>query len=128
MKKVLLIEDDAKLSLALQMRLKMMKYDVACSVDAVRAMDEANRHQPELVILDINLPGGNGFVVAERLRKNISTMSTPIIFITASEKPEYRQQANNIPQSAFLLKPFSAAQLADAVSRCLNDDDEVYEL
>lgn len=127
MKKVLLIEDDPKLSLALQMRLKLMQFDVASSADAIRAMDEANRHQPELVILDINLPGGNGFVVADRLRKNPTTMTTPIIFITASERPEYLEQAKSISHSAFLQKPFDAAQLSEAVDACLFDDD-TYEL
>lgn len=127
MKKVLLIEDDPKLSLALQMRLKMMQFEVSCSSDAIRAMDEANKHLPELVILDINLPGGNGFVVADRLRKNPATMTTPIVFITASEKPEYFEQAKAISNSAFLQKPFDAAQLAEAVDSCLYNDD-VYEL
>lgn len=127
MKKILLIEDDPKLSLALQMRLKMMNFDVASSADAIRAMDEANKHQPELVILDINLPGGNGFVVADRLRKNPKTMTTPIIFITASEKPEYLQKAKSISHSAYLQKPFDAAQLAEALDACLYNDD-TYEL
>ncbi len=121
MKKVLLIEDDPKLSLALQMRLKMMQFDVASSADAIRAMDEANKHQPELVILDINLPGGNGFVVAERLRKNPATMTTPIIFITASEKPEYLEKAKTVSHCAFLQKPFDAVQLADAMEACLGN-------
>lgn len=127
MKKVLLIEDDQKLNLALQMRLKMMQFDVASAVDAVRAMDEANKHLPELVILDINLPGGNGFVVAERLRNNAATMTTPIIFITASEQPEFRKRASVIPNCAFLQKPFDASQLAEAVNACLGNDS-VYDL
>ncbi len=118
MKKVLLIEDDEKLSLALRLRLAHMNLEVHSVSDAIRAMDEAVKTNPDVVLLDINLPGGDGFMVAERLRKHHATMSTPIIFITASERAELESKANQVPRSFFLQKPFDALQLQDTMEAC----------
>lgn len=115
MKNVLLVEDDPKLSTALQMRLQHMNYAVSSVSDAVRAMDAAIRSEPDLIILDINLPGGDGFIVADRLRKNPSTMTTPIIFITASAQPELQIKAQAMPGASFLQKPFDAVELQNVI-------------
>ena len=119
MSKVLLIEDDIKLSKALRLRLQHMNYDVIAVTDAISAMDAAVKNEPDLILLDINLPGGNGFVVAERLRGHHATMSVPIIFITASSKPEFAEKAREVSHSAFLQKPFDANQLLDAIDVCM---------
>ena len=119
MSKVLLIEDDKKLSTALRLRLQHMSYDVISVTDAISAMDAAIKNEPNFILLDINLPGGNGFVVAERLRGHHSTVSTPIIFITASSQPEFAEKASEVSRSAFLQKPFDANQLMDAIDACV---------
>ncbi|NND89489.1 MAG: response regulator [Granulosicoccus sp.] len=118
MKTVLLIEDDEKLSLALRLRLNHMNFTVHRVADAVRAMDEAIKSRPDVILLDINLPGGNGFIVAERLRSHPDTMSIPIIFITASERSELAKRANEFPRAYFLQKPFAAQQLQDTMEAC----------
>ena len=118
MKTALLIEDDAKLSLALKMRLGHMNYSVYSVGDAISAMDEAVRCKPDVILLDINLPGGDGFVVASRLRNHPETMAIPIIFITASERAELEERANRIANSYFLQKPFDAQTLQDTMEAC----------
>ncbi len=124
MKTVLLVEDDKKITLALGVRLKAMGYSVVSAADAVTAVAQARKHSPDVVLLDINLPGGDGFVVAERLQRLIQTASTPIIFLTASKQPGLRERAEKIGASAFLEKPFGATELADAIemSSCPVDE------
>jgi len=121
MKKLLLVEDDPKITLALKLRLKHMGFEVETAGDAVYAMDLALRQSPDVVLLDINLPGGNGFVVAERLKQSSATADVPIVFITASKEREYKSQARDIGAAAFLEKPFSATQLTSALERCLDN-------
>lgn len=118
MKKVLLVEDDEKLSLALRLRLGHMNFQVHSVSDAIRAMDEAVKSHPDVVLLDINLPGGDGFMVADRLRNHHATMSIPIIFITASERSELEDKASKVTRSYFLRKPFDALQLQDTMEAC----------
>ena len=118
MKTALLIEDDVKLSLALRLRLSHMNFNVHSVGDAIRAMDEAIKCKPDVILLDINLPGGDGFMVADRLRSNHETMSIPIIFITASERSELQERANKVANSYFLQKPFDAQKLQDTMEEC----------
>lgn len=119
MKTVLLIEDDQKITLALGVRLKSMGYEVASAADAVTAVAQARKSAPDVILIDINLPGGDGFMVAERLQKLLQTSVTPIIFITASKQPGLRERARELGAVAFLEKPFDATQLADAIEMSL---------
>lgn len=115
MKKVLLIEDDSKISLAIGMSLKAMGYEIASAGDAVSAVSQARKVQPDVVVLDINLPGGDGFVVAERLQQLAQTATVPIIFITASKQEGLRDRAAQLGAVHFLEKPFGVTDLADAI-------------
>lgn len=94
-----------------------MGFEVDSASDAVYAMNAAMRCQPEVIVLDINLPGGDGFVVADRVRASEELADTPIIFITASKDPELQQRAAEYGTSRFLEKPFQAAQLTEALNQ-----------
>ena len=122
MKTILLVEDDAKISLALGIRLKHTGYEVVTAPDAVHAMAQALKHAPDVVVLDINLPGGDGFLVAERLRSGAATAGTPLIFITASKLPGLAERAAQLGAVALIEKPFSAAQLTEALHRALGEE------
>ena len=120
MKTVLLVEDDRKITLAVGVRLKAMGYQLATAADAISAVAQARKHAPDVVLLDINLPGGDGFLVAERLHSLMQTSATPIIFITASKQPGLKTRARELGAAAFLEKPFDATQLADAIEMSLS--------
>ena len=122
MKTILLVEDDAKISLALGIRLKHTGYEVVTAPDAVHAMAQALKHAPDVVVLDINLPGGDGFLVAERLRSGPGTADVPVIFITASKLPGLAERAAQLGAIALIEKPFSAGQLTDALHRALGEE------
>lgn len=129
MKTLLLVEDDSRIALALHIRLKAAGYEVNKAPDAVHAMAEAVRQPPDIVVLDINLPGGNGFLVAERLRDTPRLKDVPIVFITASKAPGLHEQAAAVGASALIEKPFSAAQLLDAIERATDEGSgNVYDI
>ncbi len=119
MKTVLMIEDDAKVSLALGIRLKSMGYEVTTAADAVSAVSQARKCAPDVILIDINLPGGDGFVVAQRLKTLVQTSATPMIFITASKKAGLKERAKELGAVAFLEKPFTATEMADAIEMSL---------
>lgn len=120
MQTILLVEDDKNISLALSIRLQSMGYKVDSAEDAVYAMKAAVRCEPEVILLDINLPGGDGFVVADRLRASNKLWTTPIIFITASKDPKLKEKAAGYGASGYLEKPFRASQLADAIENVVH--------
>jgi CheY-like chemotaxis protein len=123
MKTVLLIDDDNVFLLGTGVRLKSMGYTVHVAKDAVTAISAVLKNNPDVIVLDVSLPAGDGFMVADRLQKLISTSATPIIFITASGDSGLRARAMKQGAVAFLNKPFDATTLADAVESALSPGD-----
>jgi CheY-like chemotaxis protein len=116
---VLIVEDDRKVSRALGIRLASAGYTIATAYDAATALGSARQSHPDIVLLDVTLPAGDGFIVAERLRQNPSTCAVPIVFITASKQPGLRRRAAGVGAAAFLEKPFSGHQLLEIVAERL---------
>jgi CheY-like chemotaxis protein len=123
MKTVLLIDDDNVFLLTIGVRLKSMGYTVCTAKDAVNAISAVQKNNPDVIVLDVSLPAGDGFLVADRLRNLISTALPPIIFVTASEKPGLRERAMKLGAVEFLNKPFDATTLADAIESALSPGD-----
>jgi CheY-like chemotaxis protein len=123
MKTVLLVDDDNIFLLTIGVRLKSMGYTVCTAKDAANAITVVRKTSPDVIVLDVSLPAGDGFLVAERLRNLITSAATPIIFVTASEKPGLRERAMKLGAAAFLAKPFDATTLADAVESALSPAD-----
>ncbi len=125
MKKILIVEDDQKISQVLAIRLRAAGYEVAAAYDAVMASSAAVKSRPDLVILDISMPGGDGFQVAERIQLLGATAGVPMIFITASKKPEFRQKALALGAAGFFEKPYEPEELLAAVHSALGEPKAV---
>ena len=123
MKTVLLIDDDNVFLLTIGVRLKSMGYTVCTAKDAASAITVVRKTSPDVIVLDVSLPAGDGFLVAGRLQSLIASAVTPIIFVTASEKPGLRERAMKLGAVAFLTKPFDALTLADAIESALSPAD-----
>jgi CheY-like chemotaxis protein len=119
-KTVLLIDDDNIFLLTIGVRLKSMGYTVCTAKDAASAISVVRKACPDVIVLDVSLPAGDGFLVAERLQNLIVSAATPIIFVTASVKPGLRERAMKLGAVAFLAKPFDALTLADAIESALS--------
>lgn len=110
MKKILIVEDDANISKALSIRLKSWGYQVRSAPDALSSVEVAMQFEPDLLLLDISIPAGDGFSVGERLQ-TLLPKQMPMIFITASRNPELRERAKEIGAAAFFQKPYDAEEL-----------------
>ena len=118
MKKILIVEDDPNIAKALSIRLKNAGYEVSVASDALTGLETAIKKVPDLVLLDISLPAGNGFTVAERIQSLIPT-AIPVIFLTASRKPGLRDKAKELGAAAFFHKPYEAEDLLGAIHLAL---------
>jgi CheY-like chemotaxis protein len=123
MKNILLVEDHPGIALALGVRLKSMGYSVTTAADAATAVTRVCELHPDVVVLDIGLPAGDGFLVSERISRLSGDVATPIIYITASQQPGLRERAMKGGAAAFLQKPFDANCLADAIEIALAASD-----
>jgi CheY-like chemotaxis protein len=118
MKKILIIEDDEKIAFALSVRLGAHGYPTWIARDGILGLSMAVGNQPDLVLMDIALPTGDGFTLAEQIKSHVPT-PTPIIFLTASKSPELRERAQQLGAAAFFEKPYEAEALLAAVKQAL---------
>lgn len=119
-KKLLLIEDDKDTVRAMAVRLKAQGYDLVVASDAISAISTARKEKPDLIILDLGLPGGDGFVVMDRLRSNCELMTIPIIVVSARD-PKYNEPlAMQAGAHAFFQKPFETNELLNSILDALN--------
>jgi two-component system cell cycle response regulator len=121
--KILIVDDDADLRNGLNRRLRASHYDTAFAVDAVQAVSAARKEKPDVVLLDIGLPGGDGFVVLERMKANADLGFIPVIIITGRDAT-VRDRALQAGAVAFLQKPVDNDELFAAIRRALDQDAE----
>jgi len=117
-KKILLVEDDRNIAKSLRIRLEAAGYDALLAEDGLAAVNAAVKNRPDLVLLDISMPAGNGFTVAQRIQTTIQA-PTPIIFLTASKRPEFRRKAEELGAIGFFEKPFEADELLETIKHAL---------
>ncbi len=115
--KILVVDDEQDVVKALKIRLKANGYNVVIASDSVQAFTMANEERPDLIILDIMIPGGGGFVVAERLKQSQTTHHIPIIFLTGISGGEDR--AYKVGASGYVMKPYHADELMETIYRTL---------
>lgn len=120
-KKILIIEDDPHVRLGYHVRLKANDYDTFFAADAIASMMEARKHQPDLIILDLGLPAGDGFVVMERLRTITHLAVIPIIVVSGCDPSANRQRALRAGAKAFLQKPVDNDELLAVIRQCLGE-------
>jgi DNA-binding response OmpR family regulator len=115
--KVLVVDDEQDVAKALKARLKANGFNVVLAYDSVQAFTIANQEKPDLILLDIMIPGGGGFVVAERLKQSHATDRIPIIFLTGI--PGGEEQASKIGASGYVMKPYHPDELLETIRRAL---------
>jgi DNA-binding response OmpR family regulator len=117
--KVLIVDDDKDVLRGLGIRLKANGYNVFFAADGISAISAARKEDPEVIILDIGLPAGDGFSVMERLRSLLPVAHIPIIILTARDMPGNKERALNAGAQAFLQKPVDNDVLLETIRKVL---------
>lgn len=115
MARVLIIEGDPQHARALAMRLSAMAHDVDVATDVEAAVAELALGRPDLLVIDVSIPRADGISVVKQLRAAPATHAIPVVFITGTRDPSFRDQARKLGAVAFLDKPFSADTLSAAI-------------
>jgi DNA-binding response OmpR family regulator len=122
-KKILIVDDDPDVRLGLHIRLKANDYEVIFAADGMASIAEARKHLPDLIILDLGLPAGDGFSVMERLKANDSLSLIPVIVVSARDRAANMDLALKAGAKAFLQKPVDNAQLLSVIRKVLGEKD-----
>lgn len=119
-KKILIVEDDRDQMIGLVVRLKANGYEVFCSADGTSAFTQASRVLPDLIILDIGLPAGDGFKVLEWLSGLVATSLIPVVVLSGRDPSAVRDRVLQRGAKAFFQKPADNEVLLESIREILD--------
>jgi DNA-binding response OmpR family regulator len=111
MQTILVIDDDELVSRTLQRALKLYDYQVMVAHSGTEGLHLARRHRPDLLVLDVIMPGTNGFQVCRQVRGDPLLKDIPVLFLTAKSKDEDKIEGFRAGGDDYLPKPFNMQEL-----------------
>ena len=120
-KKILIVDDDPDMLRLMSVKLKKSGYEVVIAGDGVACMSMVRKETPDLIVLDLGLPAGDGFKTLERLKSLVPFSSIPVIVLTARDAAETTDKALSAGASAFFEKTASKDEVLGAVWRLLDE-------
>jgi DNA-binding response OmpR family regulator len=114
-KHVLLIEDEPNIIEAISFILQQDGWKVTTHSDGTSALNVIETQKPDLLILDVMLPGRSGFEILQDVRSGGGTAALPVLMLTAKGQAKDRQAAQSLGASHYMTKPFSNQEMLDVV-------------
>ncbi|PMR74109.1 response regulator transcription factor [Billgrantia endophytica] len=122
MAKVLVVDDEPNIVLSLEFLMQQAGFDVVTAEDGEGALARVADAPPDLILLDISLPGISGFDVLEQLRNDPRHARLPIIMLTAHGREVEREKGLALGADDYVTKPFSTQALVEKVKSLLAED------
>lgn len=117
--KILIVDDDPDLRQALRLRLRANQYETVNAADGYSAIAQAYKEHPDLIILDLGLPAGDGFTVLNRLQQDDKLSTIPVIVLTARDPQTNEQRVLQSGAAAFFQKPADNGELLEVIRATL---------
>ncbi len=122
-KKILIVDDDEELVRILSINFMAEGYQVCAAFDGVSAVMRAHKEHPDLIVLDVRMPAGDGLNVVEKLRSSTKTFNIPVLFLSALPYDELKEKAAQAGVVHYLTKPFELDMLLGMVRNILGIED-----
>jgi two-component system cell cycle response regulator DivK len=123
--KILIIDESVDSYHLLSTILQTHNFFPVWAADGMQAMAAARFHHPQAILLDIGLPGGDGFVVLERLKSNRLLSDIPVIVVTVRDRQEVEEKARRLGAAAYLSKPIQVDALMESLQSVLATQEGV---
>ncbi|MEA3339619.1 MAG: response regulator [Chloroflexota bacterium] len=120
MKKVLIVDDDPKVFKLVQLHLALENIEILQALDAHAGLDIAVYHNPDVVVLDVKMPGMSGLEMCRTLRDMPQLADTPVIMLSARITPEDIAAGYEAGADKYVTKPFKAKDLAILIKDMMN--------
>jgi len=118
-KKILVADDEPNIVISLEYLLKREGYTVLLARDGQQALDTIIRERPDLVLLDVMMPGKSGFEVCQAVRASEDLQGTKILMLTAKGRDTDVAKGTALGADDYMTKPFSTRELVEKVARIL---------
>lgn len=122
-KKILICDDDPDLIKPVAARLKASGYEVLVASDGVQSVALAHREKPDLILLDIRMPAGDGYMVYENLQFSVATQLIPVIFFSALPPQEVKEKAEKFGAAGYLTKPCDLNLMLSTIKKVLLEEE-----
>jgi DNA-binding response OmpR family regulator len=116
---ILTIDDDPEFRLLMSTQLQSRNITVVGAADGIQAIIKARGKQPDVILLDLGLPGGDGFLILERLKANKLLSTVPVIILTARDLKEVEEKAFRAGAAASFQKPVNIESLLTVIEEVL---------
>jgi DNA-binding response OmpR family regulator len=121
MPRVLVVDDEPNILLSLEFLMQQAGFEVTTAEDAEQAQALISRQVPDLILLDISLPGMSGFDLLEQLRADDATRQLPVVMLTAHGREVEKEKGMALGASDYITKPFSTRELVSRVQTLLGN-------
>jgi CheY-like chemotaxis protein len=120
--KIVIVDDNQAIVEMLQRKLEKEEYEVLGCVESIKAVETCIRAKPDLIILDILMPGKNGWEIMEELKSEPVTQDTPVIISTVKNRPEDMEQGKDLQAADYIAKPYVFSDLLEKIQGILGTD------
>lgn len=127
MKTILLAEDNGDFREMLTQFLESKGYRVLGAAEGLQAVEVAARERPDLILMDLGLPGTDGLSAVTRIRERVTASETPILIVSAYDRLEYRTEAVSAGCSGYITKPVDPDALLRTIKLLLREESVVEE-
>ncbi|NND03672.1 MAG: response regulator [Acidimicrobiia bacterium] len=117
--RVLVIEDSASVRRLIEVCLRVLDVELSAAEDGLRGLELAKEAKPDAIVLDIGLPGMDGWEVLRTLRSDPNTADIKVLILTAHAQPEVAEQAVAGGADDFMTKPFRPTELRERIEKLL---------
>lgn len=120
MPRILIVDDDLEIAEPVKFALQNLGYSVTHKPDGVQGAEAVDALSPDLMILDMMMPGQSGFLVLEHLRRTMRTQIR-VIMVTGNDGERHKNYARILGADDYIHKPFAMDRLLASVDRLLNE-------
>jgi DNA-binding response OmpR family regulator len=113
--KILVVDDDEHILRSLSQYLELEDFDVVSASSGPEALQLFEQEKPDLLVLDVMMPGMDGFQVLESLRQNPETAHVPVLMLTARDQHNDILKGYQMGATSYLVKPFNLDELVEAI-------------
>lgn len=122
MRKILIVEDDLDFLEILQKRFSQHHFQVFVALDAFQATELAHREKPDMILLDLKLPGGGGQSILNNIRLSVYTRTIPVVVSTATHDRQLKDSFEKQGVVAYFEKPYEVEKLILKIKEILLED------
>jgi two-component system alkaline phosphatase synthesis response regulator PhoP len=120
-KKIIVVDDEPYIARVIKFKLEQEGYNVISANDGQTGLQRIREEKPDLVLLDVMMPGLSGYDVCQQLKKDPALSGIPVVILTAKGQERDREQGLNMGASDYITKPFSPNRLLELVRNMIGE-------